>query len=134
MMAAITLPTKMEAFARKVAIDGMGLSEAYRATRDCSRMTGQCINSNAKVLARKPKVRERIAHLREHGLEPGPWRAAYSGQARLLAKFSVTEAQMAEFFGCSKSTFRFWKEQHPEFSESINEGVKMRSRAATPHS
>ncbi len=58
------LAPKEEAFARAMALDGKGPSDAYRATRDCSKMATSTINANAKKLARKPAIKARIEELR----------------------------------------------------------------------
>jgi hypothetical protein len=58
-----TLAPKKEAFAQAVAA-GAKLVDAYRQTRDCSKMQPGTIRSNAKKLAREPGVKDRIANLR----------------------------------------------------------------------
>ena len=63
--------SKEEAFCRAVALEGKTLSDAYRATRDCSRMKTSSINSNAKKIARRESVKLRIDQLKEHGLGDG---------------------------------------------------------------
>jgi hypothetical protein len=60
---------KEEAFCRAVALEGKGSSDAYRASRDCSRMTTATINANAKKLARKPRIKARIEELRRESQE-----------------------------------------------------------------
>jgi len=71
-----TLTAKEEAFCRAVALEGKGLSAAYRATRDCSKMKPSTIHSNSKKLIRRSHVRLRIEELRGqatkggHGLTP----------------------------------------------------------------
>ncbi len=70
------LTPKEEAFARAVALEGKGISDAYRASRDCSRLTTACIHANAKHVARRSRVKLRIEELRGqvtpggHGLTP----------------------------------------------------------------
>ena len=59
---------KKEAFAQAVAA-GATLADAYRKTRDTSRMKPSTIRSNAKKLAREPAVQARIEELR--GRESG---------------------------------------------------------------
>lgn len=39
-----------------------------------------------------------------------------------LAKLSVTDAELAEFFGVNEDTINEWKKVHPEFSESLKKG------------
>jgi phage terminase small subunit len=57
------LTAKEEAYARARA-SGKGPSDAYRASRDTSRMTTATINSNAKRLERKARIKARIEELR----------------------------------------------------------------------
>ena len=76
MIVAEGLTSKEEAFARAVALEGLGISDAYRASRDASRMTPACIHANAKRVARRSRVKLRIEELRgqvapgNHGLTP----------------------------------------------------------------
>jgi phage terminase small subunit len=58
------LTPKEEAFAQAVAA-GAKLSDAYRQTRDCSKMQTSTINANAKKLARKPAIKGRIEELQQ---------------------------------------------------------------------
>ena len=58
-----TLTPKEEAYALARA-SGKGPSDAYRASRDCSKMSTATINSNAKKLGRKPPIKARIEELR----------------------------------------------------------------------
>ena len=55
---------KKEAFAQAVAA-GATFVDAYKQTRDCSKMQPSTIRSNGKKLAREPAVVARIAVLRE---------------------------------------------------------------------
>ena len=57
------LAPKEEAYALARA-SGKGPSDAYRASRDCSKMSTATINSNAKKLERKPPIKARIEELR----------------------------------------------------------------------
>ena len=43
-------------------------------------------------------------------------------QAEKLAKLGATDKEMADFFDVSESTLNLWKEEHPEFSESLKRG------------
>lgn len=54
-----------EAFSREFVRNGHRASEAYRATRDCSRMGLRTITSNAYTLSRHPKVVKRVKELEE---------------------------------------------------------------------
>lgn len=58
------LTEKEQAFAQAVAA-GATLSDAYRHTRDCTKMATSTINANAKKLARKPAIKARIEELRQ---------------------------------------------------------------------
>jgi phage terminase small subunit len=60
----IKLAPKNEAYARERAA-GKGPSDAFRASRDTSRMATSTINSNAKRIERKPAVKARIEELRQ---------------------------------------------------------------------
>jgi hypothetical protein len=46
-------------------------------------------------------------------------------QAKRLALLGQIDAEMADFFGVSESTFNMWKQRHAEFSESIREGKEV---------
>jgi hypothetical protein len=59
-----TRTPKKEAFAQAVAA-GATFVDAYKQTRDCSKMQPSTIRSNAKKLAREPAVAARIKQLRE---------------------------------------------------------------------
>lgn len=119
-----------ESFARGVALNGMGLSEAYRAFYDCSGMKTSSINSNAKKLAKETPVRLRIAWLKAHGMpevdekggRPTDFRPEYCEQATALCRLGATDKEMAAFFGCAESTLYLWQKEHAEFSEAIRAG------------
>jgi hypothetical protein len=57
-----TLAAKEEAYARERAA-GKGPSAAYRASRDCSKMSAATIKANAKKLERKASIKARIEEL-----------------------------------------------------------------------
>jgi hypothetical protein len=63
---------KQEAFARKVALEGCGISEAYRASRDCKGMKATTVNANAKREMKATPVRLRIEWLQENGDPDAP--------------------------------------------------------------
>lgn len=120
---------KQEAFARAVALEDKGLSEAYRASRDCSRMTAKTVNANAKREAKLTPVRLRIEWLKAHGLpkqdgpgRPTTFRQEFCAQATHLCILGATDADLCEFFGCAASTLNLWKQEHPEFSEALKAG------------
>lgn len=43
-------------------------------------------------------------------------------QAEKLCKLGATDKELADFFNVSESTLNRWKEDHPEFWESIKKG------------
>lgn len=57
------LAPKKEAFAQAVAA-GATLADAYRQTRDCSKMKPSTVRANAKKLAREPVMKARIEELK----------------------------------------------------------------------
>lgn len=59
------LTDKQEKFAQAVALEGMSLSDAYRAAYDTSRMKDKTINEKACVLAKDGKITARINELRD---------------------------------------------------------------------
>jgi hypothetical protein len=80
------LTSKEEAYARARA-DGKGPSDAYRASRDTSRMSTATISSNAKRLERKPAIQARIEELRrrESGQESSDSAPGTFGEANRLS-------------------------------------------------
>lgn len=59
------LTAKQDKFAHSVALEGMTLSDAYRAAYDTSKMTDKTVNEKASVLAAQDKISARITELRE---------------------------------------------------------------------
>lgn len=53
---------------------------------------------------------------------PTKYKPEYVKTARALAKLGATNAEMAEAFGVSLSTFNLWKVQHEAFSDAIKIG------------
>ncbi|EKD5498886.1 terminase [Pseudomonas aeruginosa] len=53
---------------------------------------------------------------------PTKYKPEYIKTARALAKLGATNAEMAEAFGVSLSTFNLWKVQHEAFSDAIKIG------------
>jgi hypothetical protein len=90
------LTGKEEGFCRAVALQGLSLSDAYRASRDVSRMTAACIHANAKKIRRRPHVQHRIEEL-SHKVEaeamaaPGVWRPDF---ARVLRRRRADDRAM----------------------------------------
>lgn len=64
------LTDKQEKFAQGVALEGLSLSDAYRAAYDTSRMKDKTINERASVLAKDSKIATRIAELRDTLVTP----------------------------------------------------------------
>jgi len=58
------ITSKEAAFVIALVIDGLGPPDAYRASRDTSRMANSSIHSNAKHILRRPRVRFWIEELR----------------------------------------------------------------------
>lgn len=50
---------------------------------------------------------------------PSKYKPEFAEQAKKLAVLGATDAQMADFFGVSISTFSLWKVEYSEFSESL---------------
>lgn len=53
---------------------------------------------------------------------PTRYRAEFAEQARKLCRLGATDVELAEFFEVAASTVGKWKNDHPEFSESIKAG------------
>lgn len=53
---------------------------------------------------------------------PSKYNPDYSKQARKLCRLGATDKELADFFGVAESTLNKWKEDYPEFSESLKEG------------
>lgn len=53
---------------------------------------------------------------------PTKYKEEYNFQVEKLAKLGATDREIADFFDVAESTINLWKEEHPEFSESIKAG------------
>jgi hypothetical protein len=53
---------------------------------------------------------------------PSLYMTKHADQAYKLCLLGATDAEMADIFEVSESTLNLWKQQHPEFSESITRG------------
>jgi hypothetical protein len=53
---------------------------------------------------------------------PTDFRPEFCEQAEKLCKLGATDKQLAEFFGKSVATINTWKNEHPEFLESLKAG------------
>ena len=64
------LTPKEEQFAKAIALEGMGYSDAYRSAYDTSRMKDKTVNEKASLLKDKDKIRARIKELRDEIATP----------------------------------------------------------------
>jgi hypothetical protein len=53
---------------------------------------------------------------------PTKYKEEYNQQAFKLCLLRATDKDLADFFEVNVDTIHEWKKQHPEFSDSINEG------------
>jgi hypothetical protein len=53
---------------------------------------------------------------------PTKYKEEYNYQAYKLCLLGVTDKELSEFFNISESTLNLWKQEHLEFSESVNRG------------
>lgn len=53
---------------------------------------------------------------------PSAYKPEYCEQAIKLCRLGSTDKDMADFFGVSETTFNNWKNDYPEFLESIKKG------------
>jgi transposase len=53
---------------------------------------------------------------------PTLYRPEYPKQAAKLCLLGATDKELSEFFEVSESTINLWKQEYPEFSESIKRG------------
>lgn len=53
---------------------------------------------------------------------PSSFKPEYVEQAEKLARFGMTDQQMAEVFDVSEQTLNAWKKAHPEFLEALKKG------------
>lgn len=53
---------------------------------------------------------------------PSKYKFEYAEQARKLCLLGATDAELADFFNIAESTLNEWKNEFPEFSESIKKG------------
>lgn len=54
--------------------------------------------------------------------QPTKYKVEYNEQARKLCLLGYTDEQLGDFFGVTERTINNWKEAHPEFFQSINNG------------
>jgi hypothetical protein len=80
---------KEEAFCRALVLDGLGPADAYRASRETSRMANASIHSNAKHILRRPRVKARIKELRR---EKAAWESPIQIQSPSRARARVRES------------------------------------------
>lgn len=53
---------------------------------------------------------------------PTKFKLDYVEQARKLAHLGATDREIADFFDVAESTLNLWKNEHPDFSESLKVG------------
>lgn len=53
---------------------------------------------------------------------PSKYKPEFSKQAYKLCLLGATDKGLANFFEVTESTLNLWKQQHPEFSESLKAG------------
>lgn len=53
---------------------------------------------------------------------PSDYKTEYAALAYKFALLGATDKEMADFFDVSQQTLCYWKEQYPEFLESLREG------------
>lgn len=53
---------------------------------------------------------------------PSSYRKEYAEQARKLCLLGYTDVELAAFFDVAESTINKWKNDHPDFSESLKKG------------
>jgi transposase-like protein len=56
---------------------------------------------------------------------PSEYTSETAEQAYKLCLLGATDKEMADFFGVSETTINNWKQQHPDFLESITRGKTM---------
>jgi hypothetical protein len=56
------------------------------------------------------------------GGRPTAYKTEYNDQAYKLCLLGATDKEMADFFGICEATLNNWKENHPEFLESLKKG------------
>jgi len=53
---------------------------------------------------------------------PTKYQPAYAEQARKLALLGMTDKEMGDFFGVSERTIHYWKQERPDFLQSLKAG------------
>lgn len=53
---------------------------------------------------------------------PSKYQPEFAEQGLKLCLLGATDKQLADFFGVAESTLNLWKQEYPEFSESLREG------------
>ena len=59
------------------------------------------------------------------GGRPSKYKPEYAEQAHKLCLLGATDKDLADFFGVDEATINRWKEAHPQFCKSLNEGKVM---------
>lgn len=91
----LRLTSKMEGFARGVAIEKLSLSDAYRANYDTAKMTPKSINDAASKLAAHPAVAQRVQVLSERATAAAVKTAAHTLEASMVEAGSLLEDAQA---------------------------------------
>ena len=74
----MALTPKQESFALKVGAEGLGLTEAYKLTYDCTKSLPETIHGRASELARSPAVAARIARIQGDRVAAAVQKASYT--------------------------------------------------------
>lgn len=53
---------------------------------------------------------------------PSSYKPEFSTQATKLCRLGATDKELADFFGVAESTVNRWKDEYPEFRESLKAG------------
>ena len=56
------------------------------------------------------------------GGRPSSYKPEYAEQAKKLARLGATDKEMADFFEVGEKTLNNWKQDYPEFLQSLKEG------------
>lgn len=72
-------------------------------------------NAETSGTTSKPSARNKVGR-------PTDYRAEYVEKVFKLCLLGAKDKEIADFFGVTESTLNLWKQEHPEFSESMVEG------------
>jgi hypothetical protein len=74
-----------------------------------------------KAPAKKTPVKKAAKSAAPVG-RPSAYKPEYAEQAYKLCLLGATDKKLADFFGVSESTLNLWKQEYPQFSESMAAG------------